>query len=155
MPDGRRGRRVWAAAVLLTFWAHFLWELSQAGFFSNMAGMPFARHALVCLAASLGDLLIAAAAYALAALVFRRPAWALRPGWWAPAALWLAAGLAVTVLIERWAVATGRWAYGPAMPTLLGVGLLPVLQWIIVPASTLGIVRAVSARPVARVGGRD
>lgn len=45
-------------------------------------------------------------------------------------------GLGLTVVFE-W-LATGpleRWSYGPAMPRipLLETGLLPTLQWIVVP----------------------
>ena len=146
MPRGRDALRVGGLAVSITFVTHFLWEVSQAPFFSNAAGMGFTRHALVCLAASLGDVLITAAAYGFAALLFRRPTWALRPGWQGPAGVWLATGVVMTVLIERGAVAFGWWEYEAAMPTVFGIGMLPVLQWVIVPAVSLATVRGLATR---------
>ena len=82
-----------------------------------MADMPLLRHSLVCLLASLGDLLIAAIAYAATILLLRRP-WPLRPRWQGPAALWMTISIAFAVAIERWALASGRWTYAESMPTL-------------------------------------
>lgn len=106
-----------------------------------MAEMPLLRHALTCFLASLGDVTIAALAYAATGLLFGRPLWALSPDWFWPAALWVAIALGITALIELWAVATGRWVYGPSMPVVLGIGLAPLLQWVIVPVVTLLIFR--------------
>jgi len=94
-----------------------------------------------CLVAALGDVVIASLAYVATALVVRRTRWPLQQGWAWAAALWLAIGLGITVLFELWALERGRWAYGPAMPLLFGVGLLPLLQWLIVPLLTLALVR--------------
>ena len=129
-------RRFWIAAAVLTVLLHFVWEMWQSRFFASMADMPPLRHALVCLLASLGDLLIAAVAYAATVLLLRR-SWPLRARWQGPAALWMAISIAFGVAIERWALASGRWTYAESMPTLLGVGLLPLIQWIIVPTATL------------------
>ena len=45
-------------------------------------------------------------------------------------------GIAIAVLIERYALATARWAYTEHMPMLplVHVGLVPVLQMGILPA---------------------
>ena len=138
-------RRFWIAAVLLTVLLHFIWEMWQSRFFASMADMPLLRHSLVCLLASLGDLLIAAVAYAATILLLHR-SWPLRPHWQGPAALWMTISIACGVAIERWALASGRWTYAESMPTLWGVGLLPLIQWIIVPTATLLILRAVFVR---------
>ena len=39
-------------------------------------------------------------------------------------------GLAVAIILEKWALATGRWAYGPSMPIIpiLNIGLTPAIQ---------------------------
>ena len=144
--------RLWLAASLLTLAVHYMWEMGQARFFDNMAGMPLSRHAAICFLASLGDVAIAASAYGVTGLLFRRPVWALRPRWLGPAALWVAIGLGVTALVERWAIASGRWAYGESMPTIFGVGLAPLLQWTFVPVVTLVIFRA-WARRYGRTAG--
>ena len=28
---------------------------------------------------------------------------------------------------------TGAWGYAPAMPTIYGIGLSPILQWLFIP----------------------
>lgn len=82
----------------------------------------------------------------MTALAFQRAAWPARPGWMLPAATWIGAGLITTIAFERWALARGRWSYAPEMPLVFGMGLLPLLQWLIVPALTLIIVRYVAHR---------
>jgi hypothetical protein len=39
-------------------------------------------------------------------------------------------GLLIAIILEKWALATGRWTYGPSMPLMpwLNVGLTPALQ---------------------------
>lgn len=61
-------------------------------------------------------------------------------------ALMATVGVVIAVLIERHALATGRWAYTDWMPVLpvLDVGLVPVLQMLIVPA----VVFRVAVRPL-------
>lgn len=48
----------------------------------------------------------------------------------------MAVGVLITIAAE-WVLTEGieRWTYAPSMPTLpvLGTGLLPLLQWIILP----------------------
>jgi hypothetical protein len=52
--------------------------------------------------------------------------------------------LIITICLE--ALATGplnRWTYSAAMPTIpyIGTGLLPVLQWLVLPLIVVGIVK--------------
>lgn len=138
--------RLWIIAIVLTLLFHYVWEMGQAGLFKDFAGVSFLRHALICLLASFGDLAIAVAAYFVTAAVFRQPAWAIQDNWHWPALLWVALGLVVAVAIERWSLAERRWAYSPAMPTLFGIGVTPLLQWIVVPLATLIVFRWVAAR---------
>jgi hypothetical protein len=73
--------------------------------------------------------------------------WLVQPErWLAPAAIWIALGLVATIAFERWALETGRWQYGRDMPAMFGIGLLPLLQWLVVPAVTLFAVRRVTRR---------
>lgn len=39
--------------------------------------------------------------------------------------------------IHRW----GRWSYGPSMPLLLGVGVSPLAQWVVVPVVMLWLAK--------------
>jgi len=54
----------------------------------------------------------------------------------------LAIGLVITIVFEL--LATGplnRWAYSESMPTILGVGVSPVAQWVILPLIQLWFVK--------------
>ncbi len=56
----------------------------------------------------------------------------------------VAAGLAITIGIEWLSTdVLGRWAYSDRMPVmpLLGTGLLPVAQWILLPPLVVWLVR--------------
>ena len=143
----QNGRRVRGLAILVAvaFLANFAWEMTQVPFFANMAGRPLLAHAPTCLAASIGDLLLLAVAYAVTALLVRDAHWIFRPRL-ASVAAWIALGLAATVAIERSAVASGRWRYSASMPTIAGVGLLPLVQWIVVPLLLVAVARAASSR---------
>jgi len=137
--DGRRSLPYFAA---LTLGLHYMWELGQARLYRNFEGVSFMRHAFTCFRASLGDVLIAGIGYLLAALLSRDLWWPLKDKWpWTPAALWLATGEAITIAVERWALGSGASTYGRSMPTVLGLGLSPLLQWLIVPAVTLLLIR--------------
>jgi hypothetical protein len=57
---------------------------------------------------------------------------------------YMAVGLSVTIVLE--ALATDpldRWSYGDHMPRLpwFGTGILPVLQWLLLPLPILWLVR--------------
>lgn len=127
----------WPAAVLLTLLLHYVWEMVQAPLFTNFAGASFWSHALPCFWAALGDVLIAFSAYAAAAAAFRRPAWPFGCRCQGPFTVCLLVGLAITIAFEYYALATGRWNYADVMPTVAGVGLSPLAQWIVVPSLTL------------------
>ncbi|MCP9491703.1 MAG: hypothetical protein MSC31_17790 [Solirubrobacteraceae bacterium MAG38_C4-C5] len=82
------------------------------------------------LRAALGDALLTVAVAVPAAWTGRR----------SPAVL--VAGLAGAALgIERNALARGRWAYRPAMPTARGVGLVPLVQLPLLGLTAAGLVR--------------
>ena len=127
--------------IVATLALHFAWEMLQAPAFADFAGSTWAGT-VRCFTAALGDVLLASGAYAVTALAFRRAAWPVRPGWILPAATWIALGILATVAFERWALSRGRWAYGPEMPLVFGIGLLQFLQWMVIPALTLALLRA-------------
>jgi hypothetical protein len=97
---------------------------------------------------TLGDALIALSSYLLAAAATRSWDWPVdraAPG----AAVAVVAGLAYTALSEWLNVSVrGSWAYTPAMPQLFGLGLSPLLQWLVLPLVGLLIFRALERRTI-------
>ncbi len=133
----------------LTYWPEFNivvfavllnwpWEFLQVPFF---IGMPAAEHwqgVKTCTRATFGDAVIMLVAYWSVAAVAGRY-WLLRPRFVHIASL-VAVGVAITVVIEKLAVSGAwvqGWSYSAQMPTAFGIGLTPVLQWIILPPLTV------------------
>ena len=83
---------------------------------------------------ALGDVVIALTMFAVACTVLRLPDWlAARP--WTGGAIVTAGATAYTAWSEWFNVySAGSWSYAPAMPTVFGIGLSPLLQWPILPS---------------------
>jgi hypothetical protein len=127
---GLRRLAAWAtlAAVL-----HLLWEIAQLPLYAlggDPDGAHVARYVLHCLA---GDVLVAVTIYVLTAIAFREWCWPERRPWGA-GVFAVTLGVAFTAASEWYNVyVLGSWIYAPRMPTVGGVGVAPLLQWIIVP----------------------
>lgn len=125
--------------AVTSFFLHFGWEMWQVPFYE---GMSDSDHALVvweCTRATLGDVVIAIVALAAPVLLGSGLSglFDLRPAAVVP---YLVAGLVITVGLEHLATEVfARWQYSPAMPRLpvLGTGLSPLLQWLLVPLAAL------------------
>jgi len=46
--------------------------------------------------------------------------------------LLMLSGAVISVAMEVFALNTGRWAYSDMMPTIAGIGVLPILQMMII-----------------------
>jgi hypothetical protein len=86
---------------------------------------------------TLGDILIAATSLVLVLVVVGDASWpSARSSYWRVAALATLAGIVYTTYSEwRHAVVLHHWTYSALMPLVpgLGVGLFPLLQWIVIP----------------------
>jgi hypothetical protein len=136
----------WISFLLLILALNFAWEMLQADWFASMHGLPLLRATLLCLRASLGDLVITAVAFAIAALVRRSPTWPAERGIIVPAAIFLTVAIAIAVVCEAFALSASRWQYDASMPTLFGIGLLPLLQWLVLPIVDLWTFRLIFRR---------
>lgn len=130
--------------ALFAFLLNFVWEMLQVPFFVAMPEMPHWQAVLVCARATVGDVEISLVAFWLvAAFAASGRRWVLRPGR-RQIAIFVAAGVVVTVVLEMAATRVWhRWAYSRLMPVLpmLDVGLVPILQWIVVPPLVVWLVR--------------
>ncbi|SRR5581483_1709341 len=123
----------WIAFTLLVLAMNFAWEMLQANWFSSMRGLPILRATLLCLRASAGDLLITAVAFTIVALVARSPTWPVGRRIFVPATIFLIVAMTIVIAYELFALSTARWKYDAAMPKLFGIGLLPLMQWMVLP----------------------
>ena len=129
--------------LVFSFLLNLAWEYWQVPFFRGMADQPHWAGVKACTLATLGDAGIALAAFWATAMVAKNRRWILRPNR-LDIAIFLGVGVLVTIVFE--ALATGmfqRWAYSDAMPRVpvIGTGLLPLLQWLVIPLLVLWFVR--------------
>ena len=130
----------WTALALFSVLLNFAWETLAVSLY-DMHAAPLANGVAVhCLQAALGDAGITLAAFAAGSMVATRR-WLFRPTI-ATVATYLGLGLAITIVFEYVSVyVLHRWAYAAGMPTVLGIGMLPLVQWLLVPLINLWLAR--------------
>lgn len=141
--DRRRRLILMLRLLALTLPAYFAWEMLQAPAFT---GMPedWLEATAVCGMATLGDGVIVLGLFGLGWLVYRDFRWFVPPRAGRFTAI-VMAGVGVQVIME-WIMVygLGRWGYAEGHPILsvLGVGLLPILQAIVLlPVIFWGLAR--------------
>lgn len=132
-----------APEALLAVWGfglNLVWEAAQTPLYSD-SGRDLAYLTWTRLHCTLGDVLILLGAFWLTSLLFRSRRWIA--AWRLPAVVvFVATGLLYTGFSEWLNVSVrSSWGYRDAMPTLLGIGLSPLLQWLVVPPVILLLVR--------------
>lgn len=129
--------------AIFAFLLNYPWEFLQVPFYREMPGAVHWSGVVVCSRATVGDAIIMLAAFWLTAFVARSTRWALDP-LGKHVAVFILCGLLITLVIEHLAVRSDLgWRYAPNMPLvpLLGAGLAPALQWIVLPPLALWFVR--------------
>lgn len=132
--------------LILSFPMHFTWEFLQAPLFLNMQTVTHLEGIRTCFQATLGDMVIILAAFWVTALVMRTRLWVAQVNWWS-AGVFVGTGLVTTAVMEFLSTGTfARWTYDPAMPRipLIGTGLAPLLQWLLIPLLVLWYLRRLS-----------
>lgn len=100
---------------------------------------------------TVGDLMILLAAFWLTCLVFRTRYWLRQPRLLA-AVLFAGIGLGYTVYSEWHNTTVSKtWEYSPLMPVIFGIGLSPLLQWVVIPPAVMWLVHRRLARTPASV----
>jgi len=121
---------LWAA---LAFVLNLAWEIAQVRLYTIWAEADRLSVAWALLHCSIGDAVIALAMFALAGMALRRADWpASHP--WAGGAIFVIGAMAYTAWSEWHNVyRAGSWGYTASMPLIFGIGLSPLLQWLILP----------------------
>lgn len=113
---------------------NLLWEALQMPLYTLWYEGTVRQIVLYGLHCTGGDILIGLSALMGALLVLGRPQW---PGQkYRPVALAaILIGVTYTVFSEWYNVYVANgWAYASLMPQILGIGLSPIAQWIVIPA---------------------
>ncbi len=119
------------------FGVNFVWEIFQMFLYADHTS-GLGDFIFVHVRASLGDVVLFGIIYAFGALLFQSRIWFLRKTNSAYFFTMLC-GFAVALVVEKYALATGRWQYTDLMPIIpfLKVGLSPILQMTILPLLTI------------------
>ena len=121
---------LWSA---LAFVLNLAWEIAHVRLYTiwmEADGLSIAWSLFHC---SMGDVLIALAMFALAGMVLRRADWPVSHPW-AGGTMVVIGAMAYTAWSEWHNVyRAGSWGYAAGMPLIFGIGLSPLLQWLILP----------------------
>lgn len=117
--------------ALVGFLTNLIWENVQAPLYKGFVN--FGQHFKQCLIASVGDMVFVVIVYLIFAGVFRNWYWIQNLTWKSAIPVVLLGGVSA-VVFEKLAFSLGYWSYDkmPVIP-ILGVGLFPVLQLMILP----------------------
>ena len=121
---------LWSA---LAFLLNLAWEIAHVRLYTLWMEADGLRIAWSLLHCTLGDVLIALSTFALAGIVIWRADWpASRP--WTGGVIVVIGAMAFTAWSEWYNVyRAGSWGYTASMPMIFGIGLSPLLQWLILP----------------------
>lgn len=125
------------ALTAVAFVLHYGWETLQCPLFVHRKDDTVMWVAMVL--ATIGDVVLTWLVQVVVAAYSRRWIWprgAGRASW----VLLLLLAITIAVVIERYALMTGRWSYAPTNPQIpgLGVSWLPVAQLVVLlPVSFL------------------
>jgi len=128
--------RIFLSAGLLSalaFVLNLIWEIAQVRLYTIWAAADGKTVAWSLFHCSVGDVMIALTMFALAGMVLRRTDWPVsRP--WTGGAMVVIGTMAYTAWSEWHNVyQVGSWGYTASMPLIFGIGLSPLLQWLMLP----------------------
>jgi hypothetical protein len=130
---------------------NLVWELLQLPLYTIWWSEPWPRIAFALFHCTLGDLLIGAVAFTFALVIGGQGSPADRPARIRVVVITTAIGTGYTVFSEWLNVEVRQtWAYTEMMPRLpfLGTGLMPLLQWLLLPGIAITLVMAMTVPSV-------
>jgi hypothetical protein len=142
-PAGSDWLRALKAYLALVLIANLAWETLQLPLYSLWTTATARQMAFAVVHCTGGDVLIALSTLTVALVAVGTKRWPAEGHEWVMLAT-LALGVGYTVFSE-WLniVVRSSWAYSELMPVvpIVGIGLSPLLQWILVPTIALSLAR--------------
>ncbi len=127
-------KKFWWQSLAFAFGLHLIWEFAQTPFFEE-SSIPILRVGWARFHCALADTAIQTLSFVMIALIVRHPLGPLRKRWLTRAAF-ITLGVLFTAGGEIYHVGwLSTWSYSRLMPRVpvLGIGWVPLLQWIAVP----------------------
>jgi hypothetical protein len=126
--------------AVVGFPVFLIWEILQSPFYTDTFTESWHQVVYNRIHCAIGDLMILLGAFWFAALIWGR-AWIAKKEVLPVVAL-LAVAVIFTIVSEYRNVHLAQnWAYSEWMPTIGGIGLFPVVQWIVIPFVIVHILR--------------
>ena len=124
---------------------NFVWEFLQVPLYEGMAEIAHWQGIKTCAQASVADGVIMIVGFWSTAVLWRTRYWVLRPTT-KQMVVFSGVGIVITIVAEYLATTQGwtwGWVYADAMPVvpIIGTGLSPLLQWVVLPPLTIWFVR--------------
>jgi len=133
-----RNVAAWAA---FAFVLNLAWEIAQVPLYTLFSAGTPKEIAFALAHCTAGDVLIAISSFVVGLVATGRADWPMSRPLLGGAVATLA-GLAYTAFSEWQNVyQTGSWSYAPAMPLLFGIGVAPLLQWLVIPPLGIAFLR--------------
>lgn len=138
--DWRRQPEVQLLTLALPLEA--LWELVQIPLYTTWRNSDWGSILYSLAHCTAGDLLILLGCYELVALLTRSRHW-VAGCIYPTGGLFVLAGMSYTVYSEIANTGTRAWQYTEQMPIvpMLGIGITPLLQWVVIPPILLWLMR--------------
>lgn len=118
---------------VLAFALNLVWEIAHVRLYTIWVEADRLTVAWSLVHCTLGDVAIALTMFALAGIVLRQTDWpASSP--WSGGAIVTVGAMTFTAWSEWYNVyQIASWSYTASMPVIYGIGLSPLLQWLILP----------------------
>lgn len=121
---------LWSA---LAFVFNLVWEIAHVRLYTLWVDADRLTVAWSLVHCTLGDVAIALTMFALAGIALRQTDWPVSFPWTGGAIITVGA-VAFTAWSEWYNVyQIGSWSYTASMPMILGIGVSPLLQWLLLP----------------------
>ena len=110
--------------ILIHLILNLIWEFAHSVLYNDTSGIPKTLHLIT---ASLTDVVWIFLIFAIISLIYKKMDWMnnLKPSHYI---LTIVLGVIFSIIIELINLNLGRWSYLETMPTILGIGLSPLLQ---------------------------
>lgn len=148
-PSGTNNRvnaRFVAALSVIAIALHFAWENAQcAAFFVHASNAPTQVEMVL---ATLGDLAMTWLAYVAVSLATRSWNWPFGKWAWLELVTLAASAFVMSIAVERFAMASGRWSYTASNPRIPGtdVSIVPVAQLLLLFPVTFWLAARIAGR---------
>lgn len=126
-------KRLIFITLVMAFLLNFVWEVAQVPLYKGASFNK--KHITFCALASVADAIMVLLLYFSYGLIYKNPLWVQRLTLLRILILMMVGGLGA-IAAEIKYLSSGTWAYNTSMPLIpiAKVGLLPVLQFMLLPA---------------------